>query len=362
MLQRKTMNILVFTSGTLGDILVLFPVFSGIRNAYPEARITLLNKHVSKFAESPLELVRKAGFVDEIKIVSENYLRLWRFFSLFPLPCRRRYQQIFYLRRDGKSLPVKIRKEKGFFSRISEHPVRGAVVLRKLDDLKTAYARGTDLLLERINHQNPHPVQAGSHLMPFTEAEKAEAGKLKEKLSLPRGAIPFIVCIGGKQQVSHWPLPKYIALLRRIVTETSAVPVLIGGPSDKEAIAEVIQNLPQGKAFHAEGLERDLNKSICFMSLFPFYLGNDTGSVHMAAAAGVNCIVISSSHDPVGFWAPLGEGHTVLRCTPPPECEGCRRNICPLGTPARCIDSIEPDTVFQAVLKQIQQAVNAGVR
>ena len=348
-------KILVSTSGSLGDILVLFPILAGIRARYPDAAITVLNKHRSVSANDPIELVRQAGYADEIRCISKSALKLRMLFSRLPRPGRAHWDLVFFLQRDGRSLPGKIRKELGFFQRISKGPVRGAVVLETLSDPRRVYPRVAELLLARINHGSDEPIVPGTHRFPFSERETAEADAMLKELHLPENAIPFAVCIGGKKSVSLWPLENYIRILSAVVKETDGVPVFLGGPGDADAVRFVMSRLPEGRAFHAMGLASDLKKSICLMSRLKFYLGNDTGSIHMAAAAGLRCIGLYSSHSPAGLWDPLGEGHRVFRCTPEPECVGCRKTDCPFGTPARCIDAIPEEQVRQAVFDRIRE-------
>ena len=57
-----------------------------------------------------------------------------------------------------------------------------------------------------------------------------------------------------------------------------------------------------------------------------FYLGNDTGTMHMAVAAGIPCVAVFSSRDFPGNWYPYGNGHVVFRT--PIKCEGCFLEKC----------------------------------
>ena len=189
-------RILLSTSGALGDILILFPILAGIRKAYPDASITLLNKHRSVAADSPVELARRAGYVEEIVVVSKFKLRLWRFFSLIPLPGRRKYDAVFYLQRDGRSLAGKLKKELPFFSRISSTPVRGAVQLRQLDDPMGKYPRMAELILERINRRSSEPITPGPARIAFSPQERAAAEEYLKSLGIPGNAVPFVCCVG----------------------------------------------------------------------------------------------------------------------------------------------------------------------
>lgn len=347
--RKHGSRILLSTSGTLGDILVLIPILSGIRARHPDSEIVLFNKHASHAAVSPLEIVRRAGFVDSIAILPRWRQRLLRIFSFLPYPGHKRFDVVYFLQRDGRSLPHRLRRDLPFLRRISRGDVRGAVQLESFSDPLKTYPRMAELLLARVNRNNPEPVTPGSPCLPFSAEDRGQAETLLNALRIPAHCTPFVCCIGGKQEVSRWPLEKYRTLLTRIIRETSARPVFLGGPRDAEDIRALMRSLPEGQAFYAETLTSDLWLSICFMSLCSFYLGNDTGSLHMAAAAGLPCVAVCSSHDPAGLWVPWGENNRIFRCEPPPACTGCRRQRCPKGSPAPCLDSIDPDAVFEAV-------------
>jgi ADP-heptose:LPS heptosyltransferase len=343
-------EILIHTSGSLGDILVLFPIMAGIRKQNPDARITLLNKHDTFFSASPLELSRQAGYVDDIKITKRWSLRLMKLFSFLPGLGRKKYDQVYWLIRDSRTLSNKIRREKAFFQRLSKSSVLGMTSLLKFDDKNQYFPRVGELLLERINTNNPNPIKPGTHLFPLTKEDLGEARKYIHGLGLPEDCIPFAACIGGKKPVCHWPLEKYEVLLNKIIAETNAVPVFIGGPFDRDNIQFLMQKLPAGRTFYASELASDLRKTIGLLSQMSFYLGNDTGTMHLAASAGLQCIVMMPSHNFKGLWNPLGEGHFILQCEPELECSCCREATCPLGTPAKCMNAIEPERVFKAVL------------
>ena len=350
---RKKSRILLSTSGTLGDILVMIPILAGIRELHRDSEIILFNKHASSAAVSPLGVVRRAGLVDRIDILSPWRLRLLQILSFLPYPGRKKFDLVYFLQRDGRSLKRRLQRNIPFLNRISRGGVRGAVHLEPLDDPMKTYPRMAELLLARINWNNPEPVTPGSPYLSFSAEDRARAEEVLKRLRFPSDCVPFVCCVGGKQKVSHWPLEKYRSLLMRVIKETNARPVFMGGPGDAEDIRCLMNSLPEGSSFYAETLTNDLWGSICFMSLCAFYLGNDTGSLHMAAAAGIPCIAVCSSHDHAGLWFPWSSGSRVFRCEPPPACTGCRRQHCPKGSPAPCIDAIGPDEVFDAVREQL---------
>src|SRR5207244_13352223 len=84
-----------------------------------------------------------------------------------------------------------------------------------------------------------------------------------------------------------------------------------------------------------------------YISRCTLYLGNDTGTMHLAAAVGTRCIAIFSARDHPGKWYPYGQGHVVIRKRV--TCEGCLLTVLEEHG-MRCRDEINVEVVCQAVL------------
>jgi ADP-heptose:LPS heptosyltransferase len=77
------------------------------------------------------------------------------------------------------------------------------------------------------------------------------------------------------------------------------------------------------------------------------YIGNDTGTMHLAAFLGVSCLALFSDRDEIGKWDPYGSGHIILRKTV--ECSGCMLEIC--NQDNRCLKAITVNDAHQAWIR-----------
>ena len=76
-----------------------------------------------------------------------------------------------------------------------------------------------------------------------------------------------------------------------------------------------------GRGYNAAGA-LGIRSGLAAMKQCRFFIGNDTGTMHMAAAVGLPCVAVFSARGTVpGLWYPLGQGHQVFRTTI--DCEGC---------------------------------------
>jgi ADP-heptose:LPS heptosyltransferase len=83
------------------------------------------------------------------------------------------------------------------------------------------------------------------------------------------------------------------------------------------------------------------------------YIGNDTGTMHLAASLKVRCVAIFSARDLPGRWQPLGKHHIVLRKQVP--CEGCMLVTC-VEHGLACLAQIGIDEVEAAATRVLDDA------
>ena len=135
--------------------------------------------------------------------------------------------------------------------------------------------------------------------------------------------------------------------------------VLLGGPSEQQAAEQLQEALPKGAAVYLAGKTR-LRETGAAIDLCAMYIGNDTGTLHIAAA--LQKPVLAFFRDPLdkddflpgvfsGFhrFAPWQVPYIALR--PDKAIGACKDEIiyggC-CGKEAHCITTISPDEVVAA--------------
>jgi len=121
---------------------------------------------------------------------------------------------------------------------------------------------------------------------------------------------------GGKHKC--WPAPCFAALMEKAAAERQARWLLLCGPADANACAEVRQNLPRVRPVMVEGLS--LLQLASVLSACDGYLGNDSGVTHLAAAVGAPTLAIFGPTDPA-VWGPVGENVKTIASSPWPTVE-----------------------------------------
>lgn len=156
------------------------------------------------------------------------------------------------------------------------------------------------------------------------------------------------VGLGAKMQSKRWGLDRYREVLQRLIKKHDLCPVFFGGAEDAPAAESMIQDL--GRGMNACG-ELSLRGAARALKACLFYLGNDTGTMHLAVAAGIRCVAIFSARDYPGKWYPYGAGHRVHRV--PVDCEGCMLVEC-IEQDRKCLKSIETDEVYASCVRLIE--------
>lgn len=151
--------------------------------------------------------------------------------------------------------------------------------------------------------------------------------------------------VGATKAYKLWPAEHY-AIIADWLADRGLQVILIGAEADDaNRIGEV-----SAKCQHQHHNLCDQLSILQLMSLFQqarFFLGNDSGPMHLAAATGTRVYAIFGPTDEIR-WGPLGNNATVIRN--PVACESsCSKKLCPVNH--RCINTLSVEQV-KAALEQ----------
>jgi ADP-heptose:LPS heptosyltransferase len=150
---------------------------------------------------------------------------------------------------------------------------------------------------------------------------------------------------GSKMPAKVWPKDRFRDLVQRLIEKYDIWPVVFGGHEDIQLGKELVAQWGRGSV--AAGT-LNIRESMAALERCRLYIGNDTGTLHMAVAMGVRCIGLYSARDYPGLWFPHGDGHIVFRHALP--CEGCMLEICTAQKMA-CMLAIQVEEVAHAIDK-----------
>jgi heptosyltransferase III len=347
-------RILVFRIGSLGDTIVAIPAFWRIRQAFPDAHIAFLSNSDLRTTGyvQPSHILPANGLFDEWLTYPSNVgsarfaiesgkllfkLRKSKFDSLVYLMPRTRTEN-------------QIQRDRFFFRMAGISNIFGMDHLRT--DRLEMHAKFPSPVVEREGDFIWDCLSADGFPLPDTkrsfdlcltwdETESAE-NWLRANLA-GQGEQRTIVAAapGSKWSSKIWPEQNYVETVSRLIRSHDVTPVIFGGPEDRPAGERLIAKW--GRGANAAG-QLDVRQAAAALRSCALYFGNDTGTMHIAAAVGTPCVAIFASIDWDGRWYPAGEGHRTLRTSI--ECEGCHLQECPFNN--ECLRQISIDQAYSA--------------
>ena len=191
---------------------------------------------------------------------------------------------------------------------------------------------------------------ARSQFFPTPAAEE-RVGRLLDGLyeSLavvhPAGGVNPGMTLSAKR----WPIGRYAVLVRRLCGEKGMRVFVAGGPNDRELAEEICRSVPERDQVVNVAGELSLDELGALLERANLFVGNDTGAMHLAVAAGTPTVAIFGPSDPRQY-GPYGSSHRVV--WKPPACAPCleRGRWNQACRDFKCIEIISVDDVWSAVL------------
>jgi heptosyltransferase III len=349
--MNRPARILVYRIGSLGDTLVALPALWRIRNHYRDAEITLLcDRQADSTKVLAAELLNGSGLIDHymtypVATTQSGLISSTKRQLQLALQLRKKsFDSVVYLAPSERATKSVSRDQ--FFFRVVAgiRAVTGTIDLSgELPGHKHPIPRWpqeADLLLRRVEPLTAPAAERWDLGITADERNAAENWKKAQPSAGNRRLVA--VAPGSKMPAKIWPQERFIDAVGQLIESHDIWPVVFGDRSERE-IGMTCQRA-WGRGWVASG-ELSVRLSAALLSGCDLYLGNDTGTMHLAASAGVRCVAIFCSHAPPGQWYPFGNGHAVLRKSI--DCEGCHLRVC-IDRNMECIRSIEVEEVVAA--------------
>lgn len=183
------------------------------------------------------------------------------------------------------------------------------------------------------------------------DAERARASALLERHGVAVGAVlvgmaPGAAYGGAKQ----WPPGRFGRVARLLRERRGIVSVLVGSAADRASVGRVEA---EAGAIDLVG-QTDLALAAGLMTRFRAFVSNDSGAMHLAAAAGIPVTAIfgptrERETAPLASASPSAAPHAIL--TGDAWCRPCMLRECPFDH--RCMTGVEAERVAAAVERQI---------
>lgn len=334
--NKQYNSILIVKLSAIGDVIHALPVAHALKQQYPQSHITWV-------VEKPAyELLTNNSDIDEILIFDKPKFKsamgmiknIPEFFDKL-----RKHQFDLALDLQGlfKSAAITVlsgaKKKLGYcnmreLSSLISVPIcgencHGHIVERYLD-------------VARFVGCSP---KAAVFPINITKAEIQSADRLLAEDNLELPSVYAVLAPGTNWPSKCWPSEKY-AELAVILASRGIRPVIVGGPSDDRLAVNIKE-----KCITAVNLvgKTQLKELAYILKNALFFVGGDTGPMHLATAVETPVITLFGPTDPLRN-GPYGSKNVVL--TIQDSCKGCWKRHCPKGI--NCLDNIEVHQVIEA--------------
>jgi len=178
---------------------------------------------------------------------------------------------------------------------------------------------------------------------PRLRVDEANLARLQREHGL--GGEPLVALMPGAEYgpAKRWPSPSFAALARTLAQAGRSV-LLLGSAKERDLGEEIRAHADTAGVRNLCGATT-LGDVVDLLAASDAAVSNDSGLLHVAAAAGTPVVAIYGSSSPT-FTPPLTASATIVYRGI--ECSPCFARECPLGH-LRCLREIEPGDVIKAV-------------
>ena len=296
-MKQQVDRILVIKLSALGDFVLALAAMKKIRQAHPKAHITLLTT-------PPFEALAKAcpyfnavdtggrpsGFTEWMAL--RRRLRAAGYARVYDLQTSAHSNRIFQA----------LRPNPPPWSGVAfgcSMPHRNAL----RDSMHTLERQADQLMYAGI--WPDAPTEAGSAPLPdlswVLKAASTERPPARE--NRPRPYVMFVPGGAAHRPEKRWPVEKYSELARILYGRGFDI-VIIGGPQEAELAHRIQRATPRARDLTGR---TDFQKVALLGARAALVIGNDTGPLHLATAAGAPAIVLFSNTSDPALSAPRGQ-------------------------------------------------------
>lgn len=335
----------------LGDIVMTRPALAALKARYPDAELdVLVSEEYRPLLEGQKDFHQVLGYRMHWFARARDWQRaISEYFAVLDRLRKRKYDLGVDFRGDARN--ILLMTLASIAKRLGYGRTGGGFLLTR----ETVYPASDHQVEVNLALLESLGVSAAHALRPFQYSEARRQDfwdRFRDTLGAKNG--PRIVIHPGAGYPSkQWGSLKYWELVRRILQEQLGQVVLIGTESEKGDLPDI--DASEGALIDLRGKTELADLPVLF-DHSDFFIGNDSGPAHLAAAQGLEVLSIFSGTNDSRLWRPwTNRLHLVDH---PVACSPCEARVCPLGH-HDCMEKIPAERVYQTLEEMIRQQKGA---
>ncbi len=355
-------NILIIQLGDIGDVVWSIPTFWAVKNAYPDANLSLLLREGigNLFEADPavkrvFEVKRYQGALGGRLLSQLAFLKEVR---------KAKFDLVFDLRSDERG---------AFMARLTGAPFRASLVYRDVPIYRNllfthlVYPANENVRISLGAAEQSLRIVRGFGIpsedtVPKLFVEPETLVRMKNLLgnhgvySKAQEDAPNDVSTGfvtlnpfSRWSYKEWPLDNWIAIVAWLWTEYRTPAVIVGSVMERERAEALVQSGSEVVKIYNMAGETNLTELAALLSISRLHVGVDSAAPHIAAAVGTPTTTLYGPSD-WRDWAPVGEQHQVV--TLAMDCSPCHQKGCDGKGRSRCLENMSIDSVKEAIMRE----------
>lgn len=298
---KEDKRILIIHDGGIGDLTMFSPVLRAIRSIYSNAYITLLVTVGTEGVVSSCPYIDKV-LINPFKCDSDNKNNIINAMSISQLILPDFYDVAFVYAEFTVSFFIAYlcgaKKRIGWINRPKERCIflnMDSSITDKLINIPIVgnekYVHSVDIYLGLIEEYTKRHIEDKSMEIWYTPRELQKM--YKHIVSIQHNKC-IVISFGGELAAKLWPIEKYILLAKKIIkVNKDTLFVVVGGEKDRSISNMFEEALSDSNVLNLAG-DISITETAAVLAISDMYIGNDTCTMHIAAANKIPVLAMFS--------------------------------------------------------------------
>ena len=336
--NQEVRKILVRSANWIGDTVMMIPSLMALKKTFPHAQITVLAK------PWVIPLLENHPSVDKTMIFAKGDSA---FTSL-----RELVRIISWLRAERFDLAVLFQNafEAAFLAYTGKVTYRigyttdgrGFLLTHKVKrDRRILFVHQVEYFLNLIEAMDCH-VEEREPILYVNDEDSRSGSLMVSSMGIEDTSFIFGINPGAEYgSAKRWPEERFAVIGERAAKRWNAKVVIFGSSSETEIAAKVANLMHTANPVNLCG-RTTLGQAMALIKRCKFFLTNDSGLMHIAAAFNIPLVAIFGPTDHI-VTSPMNKNARIVRHSI--DCSPCLKEICP--SDHRCMLCIEPEEVWE---------------
>lgn len=341
-------HVLITKLQHLGDVLMITPVITTLKQKYPHLQIDVL-----VYAETR-EILTENKLINHIFVIDRSWKQnnktlLKETSHLIKGLKARQHQLIINYTEQWQTGALLVRLLKPQYSVSRDYSHRRGKFWRKsfshIVKMPDTARHQVEMHLDAIRRLGVYPESTDKALQIYagTQAEQ-EVSQILSKHALEKQQY-IVIHPASRWMFKGWNVESFKAVIEQLSLQGHKI-VITSGPDQKEIdLVQQVLATDHNTAINLAG-QLSLKQLVALISHAKCFLGIDSVAAHISAAVNTPCVVLfGPSNDQL--WHPWGVEHHVV--THPISCRPCNLDGCGGGKVSDCLQMISAEQVTQSI-------------